>query len=139
MGYHIAQISAATTWPLRHRVMWPDKPLDYIKLAEDNTGLHYGLFLDEQLVSVISLFINGEQAQFRKFATEVTHQGQGYGSKLLKHLIQETTSRGIKKLWCNARKDKCSYYERFGLTKTDQSFTKGGIAYVILIKNFIHY
>ena len=38
-------------------------------LQDDEDGLHFGLFNKEKLVSVVSLFIDGEEAQFRKFAT----------------------------------------------------------------------
>lgn len=112
--------------------MWPDKPLDYIKLPGDDQGLHYGLFNDQHLISVISLFIKKEEAQFRKFATETEEQGKGYGSQLLTHLIKEAQAKGIKRLWCNARTDKTPYYERFGFKKTQQTFHKGGIDYVIM-------
>ena len=128
----IYAIVPSQTWPLRHTVMWPDKPLDYVKLPEDAHGIHYGLFVNDHLVSVISLFIKGEDAQFRKFATALSHQGKGYGSQLLKYLMQEAASKGIKKLWCNARKDKASFYENFGMIKTSHSFIKGGIGYVVM-------
>ena len=132
MGFYITQIPFADTWPLRHKVMWPDKPLDYIKLPEDAKGIHYGLFENQQLVSVISLFIQGDTAQFRKFATDHTEQGKGHGSRLLQYLIEEVKSKDIKKLWCNARTDKKDFYQRFGMKMTDQSFQKGGIDYVIM-------
>lgn len=128
----IIQITAAQTWPIRHRVMWPDMPPDYIKLANDDAGLHYGLFVHDKLTSVISLFIDGDAAQFRKFATDTAAQGKGYGSQLLSYLIEQAKRKGVKRLWCNARIDKADYYERFGMVKTENTFSKGGIDYVIM-------
>jgi hypothetical protein len=55
----IQPITPAQTYPLRHQVLWPDKPLDYVKIAEDEEGQHFGAFQDQELVSVISLFVNG--------------------------------------------------------------------------------
>ena len=89
-------------------------------------------YLEETLVSVISLFIDGDDAQFRKFATLADQQGKGLGSALLEHLIKEAQSRGVRRLWCNARVDKTGFYERFGMTTTDHTFSKGGIDYVIM-------
>ncbi|MCE7996760.1 MAG: GNAT family N-acetyltransferase [Roseivirga sp.] len=128
----IDQITAPQTLPLRHAVMWPDKPLDYIKLPNDHQGLHYGLFVKQQLVSVISLFVNGHEAQFRKFATLTAEQGKGYGTQLLSHLFEQVETKGVQRLWCNARIDKAAYYERFAMKKTRQTFIKGGIDYVIM-------
>lgn len=136
MSITIHPILPSQTWPLRHKVMWPDKPIDYVKLPEDEQGLHFGLFVENQLVSVISLFITGTEAQFRKFATDTAEQGKGYGTQLLAHLIKEAQMAGVKRLWCNARMDKVAYYERFGMQKTKQTFGKGGIDYVIMEQIF---
>jgi len=128
----IRRIAPEDTWPLRHRVMWPDQPFDFVKVAEDHHGLHYGLFVQNQLVSVVSLFIKGGDAQFRKLATEVAEQGKGYGSHLLRHVLHEASTQGANRIWCNARAEKASYYERFGLTKTTNTYVKEGIEFVVM-------
>ncbi|RZK57943.1 MAG: GNAT family N-acetyltransferase, partial [Hymenobacter sp.] len=38
----IQPITAAQTYGLRHAVLWPTKPLDYIKLPDDDLGQHFG-------------------------------------------------------------------------------------------------
>ncbi len=128
----IEQIKASETWSLRHQVMWPGRSIDYVKLPQDEQGIHYGLFVSGGLISVISLFITQEEAQFRKFATLSSAQGKGYGSLLLSHLIEQVRYKGIKRLWCNARIDKTTYYERFGMTPTRTTFSKGGIDYMVM-------
>jgi predicted GNAT family N-acyltransferase len=139
----IVEIAPSETWRLRHTVMWPDRDIDYVKLPEDDHGIHYGLFQEDQLISVVSLFIllekeeeegrgTSETAQFRKFATATDQQGKGHGTTLLKHVISEVRQKGVKKLWCNARVDKSGYYQRFGLETTPKVFCKGGIDYVIM-------
>ncbi len=132
----IRQISATETWPIRHYVMWPDQPFAFIQLPNDKQGLHYGLFLDKKLIAVISLFINGENGQFRKFATLTNQQGKGYGSQLLHYIIGLAKNRGLSKIWCNARMEKSGYYEKFGLVKTNKHFSKKGIDYVVMEKMF---
>ncbi|MEL7003249.1 MAG: GNAT family N-acetyltransferase [Bacteroidota bacterium] len=112
--------------------MWPNKSLDYVKLPEDNIGHHFGVFIDDSLVAVGSLFLTNHEAQFRKLATEIAYQGKGYGSLLTKHLMDYAQKQGAKRVWCNARLDKTGFYERLGLRITDQTFHKGGIDYVIM-------
>lgn len=134
MQIEIKEINADKTYNLRQQVMWPNKPLDYIKLEKDQEGYHFGLYKDNKIVSVISLFINKNNAQFRKFATDKKEQGKGYGSILLKHVILFSEKKNIKNIWCNARKDKSEYYKRFGLSTSNNTFSKGGIDFVIMEK-----
>lgn len=128
----IKTIDYHDTWPIRHRVMWPDKPEDYVRLDDDPKGTHLGLFAGGELVSVISVFVDNREAQFRKFATLKHQQGKGYGSKLLEHLINRMQAAGVKRLWCNARVEKCELYQGFGLQKTASRFSKGGKDYLIM-------
>jgi predicted GNAT family N-acyltransferase len=129
---NIIPIFKEQTWQLRQKVMWPDKPIDYIKLPNDDTNIHYGLFTENKLVSIITLEIEQDQAQFRKFATLQEQQGKGFGSNLLKYVISEAKKLGVKKLWCNARQNKAPFYQKFGLKKTEKMFEKSGIWYVIM-------
>ena len=116
--------------------MWPDHPIDYVKLTNDADGTHFGLFQNEKLVSVVSLFVDQHEAQFRKFATLADYQGHGIGTRLLKHVFDEALRLKLKRIWCNARVDKRGFYHRFGMTETDQTFTKGGIDYVVMERVF---
>lgn len=132
----ILPITTTEALAIRHTVMWPDKPFDYVRLPNDHEGQHFGLFLDQKLIAVISLFITDSIAQFRKLATLDTYQGQGYGSMLVTKVIEIARQEKVGKLWCNARWDKSRFYTRFGLHKTPNEFKKGGIAYVIMERNF---
>jgi GNAT superfamily N-acetyltransferase len=114
--------------------MWPDKEMDYIKLKDDKLGSHFGLFIGEELVSVISLFAEAEGVQFRKFATLEELQGKGYGTMLLQFVMKEVKKLGAKKLWCNARKNKIDFYKRFGLEESDETISKDGIEFIIMSK-----
>lgn len=134
----IGLVEKEQAWQLRHEVMWPDRELDYVKLPDDDLGLHYGLWVEERLASVVSLFVTGESAQFRKFATAESMQGRGYGSALLRHVLEEADRAGAKQVVCNARSNKVSFYRKFGMVPTDQTFSKGGKDYVILERRFDH-
>ena len=110
----IKEIKPSETLDLRHRILSPKKSIDSIILAEDDSGQHFGLFKDNQLISVISLFIENDTAQFRKFATENSEQNKGYGSILLNHIVEESLKNNVKNLWCNARLTALIFYEKFG-------------------------
>lgn len=128
----IKEINAADTWELRHQVMWPDKPLDFIKLKDDEQGTHYGVFENQQLVSVVSCFEQQGQMQFRKLATLADKQQQGFASALLFFIIQQAKEKGLNRIWCNARVNKKSFYEKFGLSDTGQGFLKAGKEYTLM-------
>ncbi len=131
----IKRISAEDTWQLRHEVLWPDMPFEFIKLAEDADGFHFGAYIENKLVSIISLFETDQgTVQFRKYATLKNEQGKGYGSKLLSHLIKFAQDKGFHTLWCNARADKTSFYKNFGMFNTQETYTKQNIKFVILKK-----
>ena len=126
----IRKVTAAQTWPLRHGVMWPDKPFAYVQLPDDDRGHHYGLFEDDQLVSVLSLFVDGPDSRFRKFATLPTHQRRGYGSRLLAHVLEAAAELGARRIWCSARVEAAPFYERFGMRESGGRFTHEGMPYV---------
>ena len=135
MSIEIREIKAEDIYPIRHEVMWPDKNIDFVKIDDDTEGVHFGLFDDGILVSIVSLFLKKDGVQFRKFATLTAYQGRGYGTKLLNYVFQYFENQGVKKIWCNARSNKAAFYARFGMLETDRRFVKEGIAYVVMKKN----
>jgi hypothetical protein len=38
----------------------------------------------------------------------------------------------VKRIYCNARKEKASFYEKFGLCKTENTFIKSGKDYIVM-------
>ena len=126
----IKEIQPSETLDLRHRILSPNKSVDSIILTEDDVGQHFGLFKDVQLISVISLFIENDMAQFRKFATETIEQHKGYGSILLNYIIEESVKNNVKNLWCNARLTALGFYEKFGFEVVSEKWIKNDIEYV---------
>ena len=138
MKIAIKQIKAEATYFLRHTVMWPDMPKNYIILPNDGEGTHFGLFVNNVLTSVVSLFIDYKVAQFRKLATATAEQGKGYASILLTHVMAYAERKKVNRIWCNARMDKKEFYLKFGLHSTHTTFTKGEIDYVVMEKILIY-
>ncbi|MFD2933727.1 GNAT family N-acetyltransferase [Spirosoma flavum] len=125
----IRSITPEQTYPLRHAVLWPDKPLDYVKVDNDADGYHFGAFRDEDLVAVISLFVDGKESRFRKFAARPDRQRQGIGTLLLNHVMAEAQRVGAMIIWCDARLDAADFYRRFGMEAVSEVFYKGTIPY----------
>ncbi|MEZ4905642.1 MAG: GNAT family N-acetyltransferase [Spirosomataceae bacterium] len=131
----IRVITPSETYPLRQQVLWPHKPLDFVKVPEDNTGLHFGYFADDELVSVISLFINTQKiARFRKFATLFAFQKKGFGSQLLQYTFQEAIQQGAVQIGCDARLEAAPFYQRFGMKQEGTIFYKQEIPYIRMSK-----
>lgn len=130
----IREIVSEETLKIRQNVMWPEKSIEFVEVAEDKEGTHFGLFEDNKIISVISLFYKDKEVQFRKFATLTTEQGKGYGTKLLKFVFNEADKKRIEKIWCNARTTKIEFYKSFGMEETGKVFKKEGIEYIIMEK-----
>jgi predicted GNAT family N-acyltransferase len=126
----IRNIAPEATYALRHQVLWPDKPLEYVRVENDAAGHHFGAFQQEDLVAVISLFVQGSEARFRKFATRPDCQGQGLGTALLHHVFEQARRLGAQHIWCDARQDSAGFYARFGMQAQGEVFYKGAIPYV---------
>ncbi|KAL7622112.1 hypothetical protein AAE478_007614 [Parahypoxylon ruwenzoriense] len=47
----IRSISAAETYPLRHAVLWPNKPVSHVRLSDDHVGYHFGAFVSSPILS----------------------------------------------------------------------------------------
>jgi GNAT superfamily N-acetyltransferase len=133
----IIEITTEQTWPIRHQVMWPEKSFTFVQLPEDATGVHFGAFLDGELASVISLFLQGNQAQFRKFATLTSLQGKGLGKQLLEHVFVFAAKQGIALVWCHARTTAYNFYLKAGMHMEGAVFKKNGKDYVRMEKDLL--
>ncbi|MEI3797773.1 MULTISPECIES: 1-(5-phosphoribosyl)-5-[(5-phosphoribosylamino)methylideneamino]imidazole-4-carboxamide isomerase [unclassified Chitinophaga] len=127
---NIRKISADDTLQLRRDVLYPNESLDAVKVDHDADGLHFGVFDQGQLVTVVSLFLGRDSAQFRKLATAPAAQGKGFGKAILAHLVDICKKEKIKLLWCNARDTAVTFYDRLGYTTKGDYFIKGGITFV---------
>ena len=125
----ISSITLDDALPIRHCVLWPDKPLSFCKVEGDETANHYGVYLDDALVSVASIYRKGKEARLRKFATLEHFQGRGAGSQLIRHIVTELKQTDIEIFWCDARTTAMGFYQKFGMEVQGDEFVKSGIAY----------
>ncbi|MBS1528562.1 MAG: N-acetyltransferase, partial [Bacteroidetes bacterium] len=70
MEISIEQIRPELTWHLRQKVLYPAQKLYEMEMDEDQNGIHFGVFTDNKLVAVVSLFDRGGDFQFRKLAVD---------------------------------------------------------------------
>jgi phosphoribosylformimino-5-aminoimidazole carboxamide ribotide isomerase len=133
----IGKVSMEEVWQMRQKIMYPDETIDFVKLENDDKGVHLGLFSNNALVSVISVFEEGNEVQFRKFATETAVQGRGYGTTLLQYVMDWAMEKGKKSIWCNARLSATGLYQKFGMQPTGESWNKYGIDFIKMEKKLV--
>lgn len=119
---------------MRQQVMYPGKDTDYVKLPDDDMGIHMGVYEGGEMIGCVSLFMHPERkVQFRKLAIRTDKQRQGYGSALLRWLIDYARDVKLNSLWCNARTDAAEFYKQEGFTETDNRFAReNGYTYVVM-------
>lgn len=132
----INEVAYADVLEIRHKVMYPDKDKDYVILPDDDKGLHIGYYKEGVLVSVLSLFLNNRELQFRKFATLPEYQGHGYGTELVKWVLDYAKDMQFDRVWCNSRIEKTDFYKKFDFVETDEVFEKDGRKFIILERKF---
>lgn len=125
----IRQITWQQAIPIRQRVLWPEKPSEFCYVDGDDTAIHFGAFVSGILVCVASIYIEGNTARLRKYATELTFQGQGIGSAVLNEVITYLTAHKITNFWCDARASALSFYQRFGMVRQSERFYKSEVPY----------
>ena len=130
----IKEVPIEEIWHIRQQVMYPKETLEFVRLEDDAIGTHLGLYQDDRLLSVISLFERDGVVQFRKFATITNEQGKGYGTRLLQYVMDWAIKNEKKIIWCNARLSATSLYEKFGMRQTGNSWEKYGIEFIKMQK-----
>lgn len=130
---NIETVALEDVLQLRHEVMWPNKPLEFVKVPKDEQALHLGITEDGSLISVLSLFDEEDSMQFRKFCTREDKQNQGYGSALLKEAIHLAKDKRYKSLWCDARAGKTDFYAKLGFVQEGGPYEKYGKPYVKMV------
>ena len=130
----IKPVPLADIWAMRQTVMYPQESLEFVKLPDDEAGLHWGVYVRDELVSVVSVFEQYGQVQFRKFATVAHLQGKGYGTALLQYVLEWAKRKGKKSIWCNARLSATGIYKKFGMQATGDTWQKYGLAFIKMEK-----
>ena len=100
--FEIKEISAFETIIVRHPVLRFGKPIENCRFEGDDlpTTKHFGLFFENQLSGVISvfktkniLFLEENQFQIRGMAVLEQHQKKGFGEALLKYCEKQIINK----------------------------------------------
>lgn len=127
----IRKISSIDTFLVRHPILREGKPIESCQFDGDDfeTTTHFGLFIDKNLIGVISVFKNNNvifnfenQFQIRGMAILNNFQRKGFGDELVKHSEEFVKSQFGKLIWFNARESAVPFYEKLGYTKIGEPF-----------------
>ena len=127
----IKEISSKDTYIVRQPVLRKGKPIESCIFEGDDleTTHHFGLFDDENLIGIISLFnkINTifaqkNQAQIRGMAVLETHQKKGFGEALVKHCETYCNANKVELIWFHARTAAVGFYQKLNYQPQGESF-----------------
>jgi GNAT superfamily N-acetyltransferase len=123
MNYSIQEIPATTTYAVRQPVLRAGKPIESCHFDGDELASthHFGCFVEDQLVGVISLFEirnatfdNQKSFQIRGMAVLETHQKQGIGEALVSEAENFCKKQKTTLIWFNARISAVGFYQKMG-------------------------
>ena len=143
---NIKNINAADTFKVRNAVLRIGKPIESCHFDGDNspTTSHFGLFCDEKLVGVVSVFKNKNaifnienQFQIRGMAVLQEFQKRGFGKDLVKHCEELIKNENGTLIWFNARENAVPFYENLGYNKYGDSFSIADIGIHYIMKKEI--
>jgi GNAT superfamily N-acetyltransferase len=119
----IKKITAFETIIVRHPVLRPGRQIESCHFDGDDllSTSHFGLFLENQLAGVISvfkiqnkLFSEENQYQIRGMAVLSEFQKKGFGEALLEYCENEIRLKSGDLIWFNARETAIGFYEKSG-------------------------
>jgi GNAT superfamily N-acetyltransferase len=129
-------ISSQQTYPVRHPILRPGKPLIACSFEGDDLPetQHIGLYDRDNLIGVVSLFsrLNEQfqhkiQLQLRGMAILENYQKLGYGAALIQESERIAKSKKAELIWFNARQIAVPFYERMGYNVGGNEFSIGDI------------
>jgi ribosomal protein S18 acetylase RimI-like enzyme len=132
----IKKIDYTATFSVRHPVLRAGRPIEscFFDGDELETTFHFGLFVVDKLVGVISVFKNktttfsvAKQFQIRGMAVLKEHQSFGYGKLLLQKAEEEIIKQKGGLIWFNARENAVGFYQNSGYQIVGNSFEIAGI------------
>ncbi len=143
--FEIKEISAFETIIVRHPVLRFGKPIESCRFEGDDlpTTTHFGLFYEDVLSAVISLFIaknilflEENQFQIRGMAVLEQHQKKGFGEALLNYCENQIRNNSGEIIWFNARETAIGFYEKSAYQNIGDGFEIAdiGIHYVLFKK-----
>ena len=110
---------------LRYRLFLQehDVPVEKILNADkEERSILITLVRGDQIIGCGRLSPVGEEGQISHMAVDIPWQRTGYGSVIMKLLLERAREMGVKKLSLNARITARGFYHKLGFTPVDNSF-----------------
>ncbi|MCT4698166.1 GNAT family N-acetyltransferase [Tenacibaculum haliotis] len=125
----IKKIKAEETYAMRLAILRNEIELPY-KFKEDffEETFHLGAYYEEELVGIATFMKNKmegfEEAQYqlRGMATLEKVRGKGFGKEIIEEAKNILSKKEVFILWCNARKEAVSFYEKLSFNKMGAAF-----------------
>ncbi|MBX9808145.1 MAG: GNAT family N-acetyltransferase [Flavobacteriaceae bacterium] len=127
----IKKIASTATFLVRHPVLRAGKPIGSCVFDGDDleTTLHFGLYLAQELVGIISLFKKSNpifkeqnQYQIRGMAVLQNQQKKDFGKALVLHSEAYCKNQNVELIWFNARVEAVGFYEKMGYQNIGNTF-----------------
>lgn len=127
----IKTIPSKATFSVRQPILRPGKSLSSCVFDGDDleSTVHFGLYIDEDLVGVVSVFENRNavfndisQIQIRGMAVLDEHQKKGLGNFLINHVEKYAKSQNVSLIWFNARETAVQFYKKLQYTTFGSPF-----------------
>ncbi|CAM1372645.1 GNAT family N-acetyltransferase [Tenacibaculum xiamenense] len=129
MEFTIEKIETKETYALRKKILREGIDLPYQFEGDfDQSTFHLGAFLNGKLIGIASFMksnndlFSSEQYQLRGMATSEEVRGRGAGKVLVNSAIEILRNKGVKTVWCNARKEATTFYKKLGFKVTGNLF-----------------
>jgi len=131
MNLQVKKIPFNKTFIVRHPILRTGKPIEMCYFEGDDlpTTVHFGLFLDEVIIGVLSVFknecpiIESKNAyQYRGMAILELHQNKQYGVLLLNAANSWVIENQGDLIWFHAREKALRFYQRNGFQVIGDSY-----------------
>lgn len=143
----VKKITHKETIPVRSIVLRKGKPIEscFFDGDELEETVHFGLFNDEILIGVASVFktksnhfSEENQFQLRGMAVLEDYQGKGLGGVLLEEAIRFVKQNQADILWFNARENAVNFYKNYNFHIFGKPFDINGIGiHYVMHMNFV--
>lgn len=139
----IVQVPAPDVLPLRQAILRPGRPPEDAVFPRDDDPetVHFGAFVDEELVGVATLLHESPPGRtdpsawrLRGMAVAERLQRRGIGSALLQSCLELVRQRGGRTVWFNARTGAAPFYRKHGFETVGAEFEIPGVGTHVVMR-----
>ena len=130
----VEQIQPALTWKLRREILYPQQKKHEMDFDTDLDDTHFGAFLGDYLVAVVSVANNNNNFQLREFAIDPGAQSADPAGALIENITDYAKKREGTHLWTDASVEQIPFYAKYGFMQTGRYYSRHGVSYEIVEK-----